>query len=70
MPDDTKDCGNCNHRVWREVASFGQTMSASGWGCLLTGGHAIERCSNYDDDLTNPSGDLHDHPFSEEAFQA
>lgn len=39
------DCEGCKHRHWVQAAPTG--TSSSGWGCRLSGGHAITRCAGY-----------------------
>lgn len=42
--DDTS-CDGCLHRHWITANRYG--TSSDGWGCRLSGGHAIERCVNF-----------------------
>ena len=39
----SESCEGCKHRYWVQPAPLGQTMSQSGWGCSLTGGHVRSR---------------------------
>lgn len=40
------DCAGCKSRYWVEASPWG--TSSSGYGCRLTGGHAVSRCSEYE----------------------
>lgn len=44
-PPTQDDCTGCLHRHHVEAHPSG--TSSSGWGCLLSGGHAINRCEEY-----------------------
>jgi len=46
-------CDGCYHRYWVKCAALGQTMSSSGWGCALSGGHAVKRCQQFLKDEPN-----------------
>jgi hypothetical protein len=44
-PPTQADCTGCAHRHYVEAHPRG--TSSNGWGCLLSGGHAINRCEEY-----------------------
>lgn len=44
---DEKSCNGCQFRHWIDAAPLPYSVSSSGWGCKLTGGHAIVRCVSY-----------------------
>ncbi len=43
--DSENGCEGCSHRWWVQADPYGSSIS--GWGCRLTGGHAIKRCSGF-----------------------
>ena len=43
MKDET--CEGCTHRWWVRPVTY--STSTRGWGCLLSGGHAVRRCDAF-----------------------
>lgn len=40
-------CDGCIYKYWVESRS---TMVSSGWGCELSGGHAVEKCNSFQEE--------------------
>ena len=47
-------CDGCKHLHFVKASEFG--TSHNGWGCLMSGGHAIKRCSNYESEKADADG--------------
>jgi hypothetical protein len=52
MDSESRSCAGCVWRQWIRAAGMGRSTSASGWGCALTGGHAVIRCEEYEEEGT------------------